>query len=68
MTTSPTQTDYVDGAMKLPDVLPVLTLKDTVIFPFIILPLSVGRERSILAVDQALATRCRLAKAMGAPA
>ena len=55
MTTDSHQTDYVDGAMKLPDVLPVLTLKDTVIFPYIILPLSVGRERSILAVDQALA-------------
>ena len=54
-TTGPTRTDYVDGAMKLPDVLPVLTLKDTVIFPYIILPLSVGREHSILAVDQALA-------------
>ncbi len=55
MSTNTNQTDYVDGAMKLPDVLPVLTLKDTVIFPYIILPLSVGRERSILAVDQALA-------------
>ncbi len=55
MTTDSPRTDYVDGAMKLPDVLPVLTLKDTVIFPYIILPLSVGRERSILAVDQALA-------------
>jgi ATP-dependent Lon protease len=55
MTHSPDQTEIFEGTMKLPDVLPVLTLKDTVIFPYIILPLSVGRERSILAVDQALA-------------
>ena len=56
MTTTPTMTDEaLDGSMKLPDVLPVLPLKDTVIFPYIILPLSVGRDKSVLAVDQALA-------------
>jgi len=47
--------EALDGSMKLPDVLPVLPLKDTVIFPYIILPLSVGRDKSVLAVDQALA-------------
>ncbi|MDX1502056.1 MAG: endopeptidase La [Thermoanaerobaculia bacterium] len=41
--------------VRLPDLLPVLALRDTVIFPFIILPLSVGREKSVLAVDHALA-------------
>ena len=41
--------------VTLPDVLPVLTLKDSVIFPYIILPLSVGRDRSVRAVDHALA-------------
>ena len=55
MTVHEPQDDQIYGAMKLPDVLPVLALKDTVIFPYIILPLSVGREMSILAVDQALA-------------
>ncbi len=44
-----------EQAVKLPDVLPVLPLKDVVIFPYIIQPLSVGREKSVLAVDQALA-------------
>ena len=55
MTVNTTQNEVVDGTMKLPDVLPVLALKDTVIFPYIILPLSVGREKSIMAVDHALA-------------
>ena len=39
----------------LPDVLPVLPLRDMVLFPFIILPLSVAREKSIHAVDRSLA-------------
>src|SRR5512132_366125 len=39
---------------KIPDVLPVLPLRDIVIFPFMIVPLYVSRERSIKAVDQAL--------------
>ena len=41
--------------LKIPDVLPVLPLRDIVIFPFMIVPLYVSRERSIKAVDQALA-------------
>jgi ATP-dependent Lon protease len=47
--------DQPDEAIKIPDVLPVLPLKDTVIFPYIILPLSVGRDKSVVAVDRALA-------------
>ena len=41
--------------VKIPDVLPVLPLRDTVVFPYVILPLSVTREPSIAAVDRALA-------------
>jgi ATP-dependent Lon protease len=44
-----------EEAIKIPDVLPVLPLKDAVVFPYIILPLSVGRDKSVLAVDRALA-------------
>ena len=44
-----------DPELPIPDILPVLPLKDVVVFPFIILPLSVSRDRSILAVDAALA-------------
>ena len=42
------------GAVKLPDVLPVLALQETVVFPYVIVPLSVGPERGVLAVDCAL--------------
>src|SRR6266851_881241 len=41
--------------LPIPDILPILPLKDVVVFPFIILPLSVSREKSITAVDAALA-------------
>ncbi|HEV8487038.1 MAG TPA: endopeptidase La [Blastocatellia bacterium] len=41
--------------VQLPETLPVLPLRDIVIFPFMIVPLFVQRERSIRAVDQALA-------------
>lgn len=40
---------------QIPDVLPVLPLKGAVVFPYIIVPLSVGREASVRAVDRALA-------------
>ena len=44
-----------DTELPIPDILPVLPLKDVVVFPYIILPLSVSREKSINAVDAALA-------------
>jgi ATP-dependent Lon protease len=41
--------------VQIPGVLPVLPLRDIVIFPFMIAPLFVQRERSLRAVDNALA-------------
>jgi ATP-dependent Lon protease len=41
--------------VHIPDQLPVLPLRDAVLFPYAILPLSVDREPSSLAVDEALA-------------
>ncbi len=43
-----------DSQLKIPDTLPVLALRDIVVFPFMIVPLFVSRERSIKAVDQSL--------------
>ena len=44
----------VDAELRIPSDLPVLPLRDMVVFPFIIAPLSVARELSIQAVDRAL--------------
>ncbi len=41
--------------ITIPDTLPVLPLPDVVVFPYMIVPLFVNRERSAKAVDQALA-------------
>jgi len=41
--------------MQIPERLPILPLRDLVVYPFIIVPLSVSRESSIAAVDHALA-------------
>jgi len=43
-----------EAPAKVPETLPVLPLRDIVIFPFMIVPLYVSRDRSIKAVDQAL--------------
>lgn len=44
----------VDESPRIPDVLPVLPLRDVVVYPYVILPLSVSREKSLRAVDSAL--------------
>src|SRR6266704_3279483 len=48
--------DTVDSEQQLqiPGELPVLPLRDIVIYPFMIVPLFVSREKSIRAVDEAL--------------
>jgi ATP-dependent Lon protease len=40
--------------LQIPESLPVLPLRDIVIYPFMIVPLFVSREKSIRAVDEAL--------------
>ncbi|MFN0121436.1 MAG: endopeptidase La [Blastocatellia bacterium] len=47
--------DNLEEQVRIPEMLPVLPLRDIVIFPYMIVPLFVSRERSIRAVDQALA-------------
>src|SRR5438067_4017051 len=43
-----------DPQLQIPDELPLLPLRDIVIYPFMIVPLFVSREKSIRAVDEAL--------------
>src|SRR6476646_2061898 len=40
--------------LQIPEELPLLPLRDIVIYPFMIVPLFVSREKSIRAVDEAL--------------
>jgi ATP-dependent Lon protease len=51
----PSETGKPEENVKIPDRLPVLPLRGLVVYPFIIMPLSVSRARSIAAVDHALA-------------
>lgn len=43
-----------DEKLNIPDTLPVLVLRDIVVFPYMIVPLYVGRTKSKRAVDRAL--------------
>ncbi len=44
-----------EEAVAIPDLLPAVALKDTVLFPFVMVSLAVSRPPSVAAVDQALA-------------
>ncbi len=57
MAEAPEISDHIESQEKLniPDVLPVMAMRDAVMFPFAIIPLTVGREISVRAVDEALA-------------
>jgi ATP-dependent Lon protease len=46
---------FDDKVNELPDTLPMLPVRDIVVFPYMILPLFVGREASIRSVEEALA-------------
>jgi ATP-dependent Lon protease len=43
-----------EPALELPDELPILPLKDTVVYPFAMIPLGVGKERSIRLIDDVM--------------
>jgi ATP-dependent Lon protease len=47
-------TEVTDHQLQIPEILPLLPLRDIVIYPFMIVPLFVSREKSIRAVDEAL--------------
>jgi len=45
---------FQEGSLDIPDTLPLLPVRDITIFNYMILPLFVGREKSVQAVDAAL--------------
>lgn len=46
--------DGSDGKkLEIPDILPILPLRNTILFPGVVLPITVGRDKSILAVKEA---------------
>ncbi len=53
-------TNYEGDNIELKDHLPLLPIRDIVVYPFMILPFFVGRESSIQAVDHALTKSDRL--------
>ena len=42
-----------NGQSGYPDILPILALKNTVLFPGVVMPITVGREKSIKAITKA---------------
>jgi len=46
----------IDKEIEIPDSLPVLPVRDIVVFPYMILPLFVGRDISIKAIEYSLNT------------
>jgi len=46
---------FDDKVLEIPETLPMLPVRDIVVFPYMILPLFVGREASIRSVEEALA-------------
>lgn len=53
-------TNYEGEAIEFKETLPLLPVRDLVVYPFMILPLFVGRETSINAVEESLANTDRL--------
>lgn len=48
--------EETDQKLNIPNELPVLMLRDIVVFPYMVVPLFVGREKSKKSIDQALSS------------
>ncbi len=44
----------IDAEIEIPTLLPLLPLKDTVVYPYAVMPLGVGKERSIKLIEDAM--------------
>ena len=49
-----TPKDEADRPNASPNTIPLLPLRDIIVFPYMVVPLFVGREKSIAAIDEAL--------------
>ena len=49
-----TKTDESDGMIVIPEELPVLTLRNTVLFPGSIVPLGIGRPKTVRLVEESI--------------
>lgn len=52
--------DLHDKEIHIPEVLPVITARDTAVFPFVICPISIGSDSAITAVETSLSTTRQL--------
>jgi ATP-dependent Lon protease len=53
-------TNYDGEQVEIPETLPMLPVRDIVVFPYMIIPLFVGRDSSIRSVEEALSRTDRL--------
>ena len=54
-TTEPVEVESSESELpKIPEILPIVPLRGTVVFPFAVVPLAVGQERSIRLIDDAM--------------
>ncbi len=60
MTDIPSINEEPLESIEIPSEAPVIPLRDLVVFPYLVVPISVGREASIKALDEALETDRKL--------
>ncbi len=51
---------FDDKSLEIPETMPMLPVRDIVVFPYSVLPLFVGRDASVKAVEEALLDKNRL--------